>query len=134
MSMARHRYFVYAASIVLLCLLAFAPFGHAGQPDVLKAVASQQGSPGDNNFRFDVTIRSADIGWDYYCDRFEIVAPDGRVLGTRVLYHPHDTEQPFTRSLSDVKIDKAVKSVEVRAFIKPTNEGGDTVKVELPGR
>lgn len=117
--------------VMTVGLLGFAPSAIAGKADVLKAVATGQAS---NTFRFDVTIRSQDIGWDYYCDRFEIVAPDGRVLGTRVLYHPHDTEQPFTRSLSDVEIDKSIKSVTVRAFIKPTNEGGDVVTVDLPGR
>jgi hypothetical protein len=121
--------------IVAVVLALFAVLGvHrpvvAGEADVLKAVASEAGG----KYRFDVTIRSNDKGWDYYCDRFEIVSPDGDVLGTRILYHPHETEQPFTRSLGDVAVPAGVKSVLVRASMKPGGEGGETVTIKLPGR
>jgi len=100
----------------------------AGEADVLKAVATAQG---DGRWRFDVTIRSNDTGWDYYCDRFEIVGPDGVVLGTRILVHPHETEQPFTRSLQNVGIPASVKTVRVRASMKPNGAGGESVQVRL---
>ena len=100
----------------------------AGEANVIKAVATEQGS---NAWRFDVTIRSNDKGWDYYCDRFEIVAPDGTVLGTRILVHPHETEQPFTRSLSGVSIPASVETVTVRASMKPDGAGGETVQLSL---
>jgi hypothetical protein len=44
---------------------------------------------------FDVTVRSVDKGWNYYADAFEVLAPDGRLLGRRELLHPHETEQPL---------------------------------------
>ena len=47
----------------------------AGEADVTAVRAARE--PG-GTWRFDVTIRSRDRGWDYYCDRFEVVAPDGR--------------------------------------------------------
>ncbi|MEZ5741861.1 MAG: hypothetical protein R3E68_22115 [Burkholderiaceae bacterium] len=102
----------------------------AGEADVLKAVASQQG----DEWRFEVTIRSQDRGWDYYCDRFEIVDGQGRVLGTRILFHPHETEQPFTRDLGGVRIPDGVRSVTVRAAMKPGGAGGEQVDLVLPGR
>ena len=91
-------------------------------------VAQEQGA---GSWRFDVTIRSADTGWDYYCDRFEIVGPQGKVLGTRILAHPHETEQPFTRSLSRVAIPAGVSEVTVRAAMKPDGAGGEMVTVQL---
>ena len=100
----------------------------AGEADVVKAVAKEQGN---GSWRFDVTIRSNDKGWDYYCDRFEIVGPDGAVLGTRILVHPHETEQPFTRSLGSVAIPDSVSTVTVRASMKPDGAGGETVEVSL---
>lgn len=100
----------------------------AGEADVIKAVAKEQGS---GSWRFDVTIRSNDKGWDYYCDRFEIVGPDGTVLGTRILVHPHETEQPFTRSLGGVAIPGSVSTVTVRASMKPDGAGGETIEVSL---
>ena len=66
-------------------------------------------------YRFDVTVRSPDTGWEKYADAWEIRAPDGTVLGTRTLAHPHVDEQPFTRSLSGVVIPTDVTTVEVAA-------------------
>jgi hypothetical protein len=68
---------------------------------------------------FDVTVKSVDKGWDYYADAFEVLAPDGRLLGRRELLHPHETEQPFTRELYGVRIPPGVHEVTVRARHKP---------------
>lgn len=121
---------IVAVVIAFFSVLAVQSPAVAGEADVIKAVATESGG----KYRFDVTIRSNDKGWDYYCDRFEIVSPDGDLLGTRILYHPHETEQPFTRSLGDVAVPAGVKSVLVRASMKPGGEGGETVTIQLPGR
>lgn len=47
-----------------------------------------------------VTLAHPDTGWDHYADGWRIEDVDGKVIGTRVLLHPHVTEQPFTRSLT----------------------------------
>ncbi|MGH1359081.1 MAG: hypothetical protein ACRBC3_09990 [Burkholderiaceae bacterium] len=114
---------------VSLSLMFFCGVSEAGEADVLNAVATSTGS---SSWRFDVTIKSNDKGWDYYCDRFEIVGPDGTVLGTRILAHPHVGEQPFTRSVGGVRIAADIKSVTVRAAMKPDGAGGDTFTVKLP--
>ena len=51
---------------------------------------------------------------DHYADKWEVLAPDGTVLGTRTLYHPHVDEQPFTRSLSGVSVAETIADVSVR--------------------
>jgi len=70
---------------------------------------------GDGRFAFRTTVRSSDTGWDKYADAWEVVAPDGTVLGTRELLHPHTEEQPFTRSLAAVAVPTGVDRVVVRA-------------------
>ena len=65
-------------------------------------------------YNFSVTILHEDSGWKHYVDAYEILDKDGNVLGKRVLWHPHENEQPFTRSLNNVKINK-IKTVYVRA-------------------
>ncbi len=69
----------------------------------------------DGSWRFSVTLRHADTGWEHYADRWEILGPDGSVLATRVLLHPHVDEQPFTRSLGGVRIPEGVQEVRIRA-------------------
>jgi len=114
-----------------ICLLLAAATSQAGEADVERVTISATGA---NTFRFDVTVRHADEGWKHYADKWDVVAPDGTVLGTRTLYHPHVDEQPFTRSLSGVKIPDTIREVTVRAHDSIHNYGGKTVRVTVPGR
>jgi len=66
-------------------------------------------------WRFDVTLRHDDTGWEHYADGWEVLAPDGTSLGLRVLVHPHVNEQPFTRSLGGVVIPEGITAVTIRA-------------------
>jgi hypothetical protein len=100
----------------------------AGEADVIAAKVVKTGA----TYAFEVTIKSNDTGWDYYADAFEVLSPDGTVLGTRVLLHPHDDEQPFTRDLTDVAIPAGITTVTIRARHKPAGYNGTTLKVELP--
>jgi hypothetical protein len=111
----------------LLCLLPGA--GLAGEADVVDARAEKSG---DGTWRFSVTVRHADAGWDHYADAWDVLAPDGTVLGTRTLLHPHENEQPFTRSLSGVKIAPGVKEVRLRAHDSVHGHGGAEFTVKLP--
>jgi hypothetical protein len=113
------------AAIVLL----FSASGWAGEADVVAARAFSEGA---GTYRFDVTVRHADTGWDHYADRFEVLAPDGAVLGVRTLYHPHVEEQPFTRSLSGVRVPDGLDRVRVRARDSVHEYGGAEVEVDLP--
>ena len=101
----------------------------AGEADVVDVQASKTSSA---TYSFDVTVQHADTGWDHYADKWEVLGPDGKVLGTRVLMHPHVNEQPFTRSLSGVQIPQGVKTVTVRAHDKVHGWGGKTMSVDLP--
>jgi hypothetical protein len=88
----------------------------------------------DGTFRFEVTVRSPDTGWDKYADAWEVRAPDGTVLGTRVLTHPHVEEQPFTRSLSGVAIPEGITQAEVAARDLVEGFCGANRPVLVPGR
>jgi hypothetical protein len=81
---------------------------------------------------FSVTIKHNDTGWKHYVNRYEILSPTGKVLGTRVLFHPHVNEQPFTRSISNVKIPAGIKSVIIRAHDLVHKYGGKEFEVKLP--
>jgi len=81
---------------------------------------------------FFVTVKHQDKGWDHYANRWEVLTPDGDVIATRTLLHPHVNEQPFMRSLSHVKIPEGVKKVVVRAHDSVHGYGGKTVTVRIP--
>ncbi|SDX24682.1 hypothetical protein [Litoreibacter albidus] len=79
---------------------------------LIERVTARQSS---NSWSFDVTISHPDTGWDHYADGWSVNAPDGTELGFRQLAHPHENEQPFTRSLSGVVVPEGVSEVIIRA-------------------
>ena len=83
----------------------------ASDVEIVNVQAVQSGGA----WRFDVTLRHADSGWEHYADGWEVLAPDGASLGMRVLVHPHVNEQPFTRSLGGVVIPDGITEVVIRA-------------------
>lgn len=101
----------------------------AGEADVLDVKVMQQAK---GIYKFDVTVKHADTGWEHYADKWDVLAPDGSLLGTRTLYHPHENEQPFTRSLSGVKIPENITEVTLRAHDNVHGYGGKEMKILLP--
>lgn len=70
---------------------------------------------GASGFTVAATVRSADTGWEKYADAWEVRTEAGTVLGERILAHPHETEQPFTRSLGGVDIPEEITRVVIAA-------------------
>ena len=101
--------------------------------EYVKAVQAKDGS-----WTFFVTVRHPDAGWKDYADGWDVVIVDGTVLKqdpsspfTRLLLHPHDDEQPFTRSQSGVLIPPGVKRLRVRAHDLVDGWGGVEVEIDL---
>ncbi|NIY77753.1 hypothetical protein HED22_19035 [Thalassospira sp. HF15] len=116
--------------LVLVCgALSFSAGAHAGEADVVAAKATKTGA---DTYRFDVTVAHDDTGWDHYANVWQVIGPDGAVLGERVLAHPHVNEQPFTRSLSGVTIPEDIKGVTLRAGDLVHAFGGAELYLELP--
>ena len=100
----------------------------ASDVEIVNVAASESGG----TWRFDVTLRHDDTGWDHYADGWEILAPDGTSLGMRVLAHPHETEQPFTRSLGGVVIPEGMIEVIIRARDNVDGWTEQTYRFDLP--
>jgi len=112
-----------------LCLFFYLPALYAGEADVIKVDVKKHNK---NTYKFSVTVLHKDTGWKHYANKWDIIEEDGTILGTRILHHPHEKEQPFTRSLSDVIIPAGVKTVIVRAHDSVHKYGGKVMTVELP--
>lgn len=111
-----------------LCLLATP--GHSDPATIVAAEAR----PGSGGWTVSVTLRHGDTGWDDYADGWRVLGPDSAVLATRVLLHPHETEQPFTRSQSGVRIPAGITSVEIESSTNVTGWGGERFTLTLPAR
>lgn len=95
-------------ALALLCLAAVPAL--ADPPRVTAATATRDGA----TWTISVTLSHPDSGWDHYASAWEVLAPDGTLLGTRDLAHPHVDEQPFTRELAGVVIPEGVGHVLIR--------------------
>ena len=121
---------VYFAPVLVSYLLILASSALGGEVSVQHA-RIVGGSGGV--YSFHVTLRHADTGWEHYADRWEVIGKNGKVLGKRVLLHPHVNEQPFTRSLSGVRIPEGTTSVTIRAHDKVHGYGGHEVTLPVKG-
>lgn len=83
---------------------------------------------------FAVTLKHADEGWNHYADRWEVLTLDDQLLGSRVLYHPHENEQPFTRSQSGISIPPGIERVKLRAHDSKHGYSKQEYIVDLPAR
>jgi hypothetical protein len=120
-----------AARLIALCVgLLGLQTAHAGQADVLRVEIRPGSQVG--RFDLDVTLRHADSGWDHYANRWEVLAPDGRVIATRILAHPHVNEQPFTRGLSGVRIPAEFTWIRLRGHDLVHGHGGREVTLSVP--
>ncbi|MBS8259368.1 hypothetical protein DYI23_03965 [Roseibium polysiphoniae] len=116
-------------SFALVCLFSAVTIGTAlaGEVVIANAEAVQQ----NGQWRFSVTLRHDDTGWDHYADLWQVVTPDGDILGERVLAHPHVNEQPFTRSLGGIRIPDDISKVIIRARDTVHGDAEETFEVTL---
>jgi hypothetical protein len=115
-------------SVAFATLMATLQPSFAGEADVLGVQVSKSGN---GTYNFSVTVEHADAGWEHYADKWEVVTLDGKVLATRVLAHPHDNEQPFTRSKSGIEVPEGTTEVIIRAGDSKHGLGGKEMKVKL---
>lgn len=100
---------ILAASLLALFVLNTADAGE------VKILAADLHSTGDNRWSVNVTLHHDDTGWDHYADNWRVVDGAGKMLGERVLHHPHVEEQPFTRGLGGVVVPEGTTTVYIEA-------------------
>lgn len=99
----------------------------ANEAEIVSAEFRQQGDA----WTVATTLRHADAGWDHYADKWRVIDGQGKVLGERVLLHPHEQEQPFTRSQSGIRISAETSIVYVEAHDKVHGWSRQRVRVDL---
>jgi len=98
--------------------------------DEVRIVDVRVECPGSCSFA--VTLEHDDEGWHHYANKWDVMSLDGQILGSRVLYHPHENEQPFTRSLSGVIVPEGISQVKIRAMDSVHGYSKQEVVVDIP--
>lgn len=124
-------------TIVMLAVMASTFLGSqqvvANEVKILDVTAKREIGLFGETYLFVVTLEHNDEGWEHFADRWEVWTPDGEtLLDTRSLAHPHVEEQPFTRSLSGVKIPEGINQVLIRAYDLVHGESPHTYLFTLP--
>ena len=117
----------YVKFLIVFSVMLMSPPLMANDAEIVAAEFHKNGG----SWSVNVTLRHADSGWKHYADGWRVVDASGKIFGTRTLYHPHVDEQPFTRSLSGVKIPANVTEVYVEAHDKVHGWNKVKLKVDL---
>ncbi|MFW2589700.1 hypothetical protein [Sagittula sp. SSi028] len=102
----------------LLTFAVAAGTAFAEPPRVEQAEAIQAGG----GWRVSVTLSHPDTGWDHYADGWRVEDATGQEIGLRVLHHPHEHEQPFTRSLTLDSLPEGPLFVRARCSVDGWSE------------
>lgn len=100
----------------------------ANEVEILKASFAQNKQ---GNWNISVTLEHQDAGWKHYANLWQVVDDNNQVLAKRVLHHPHDDEQPFTRALKNVNIPSSVKVVFIEAQDLKHGWASSRLKIDL---
>lgn len=101
--------------------------GVANEVEIVKVMIE----PSAHRWTFHVTLKHDDKGWDHYANGWRVVDEDGNELGMRKLWHPHEDEQPFTRSLANVLVPKGKTIVYIEASDKVHGWSKQRVRINL---
>ena len=110
-------------------LLLLSPIAYAGEVRIVEVSVECPSS-----CTFSVTLEHEDQGWQHYANQWDVVTLEGKLLKSRVLHHPHEQEQPFTRSLSGVFIPAGESKVKIRAKDSKHGYSEQEFIVDIPGR
>ncbi|OIQ29232.1 MAG: hypothetical protein BM562_11795 [Alphaproteobacteria bacterium MedPE-SWcel] len=116
-----------AALLIAICI-SLPANAQADAPAIEKVTADRN----TDSWTFHVPLSHPDTGWDHYADGWRILDMQGRELGRRVLVHPHETEQPFTRSKGGITLPHGVTQVQVQARCTVDGWATQTVVYTLP--
>lgn len=98
--------------IISTLLLTFNQVAKANEVEILTAALFHQSQ---DEYLVNVKLKHQDTGGDHYADAWRIIDDQGNILGNRILLHPHVGEQPFTRALSNVKLDDNLTHIYIEA-------------------
>jgi len=119
------------SGLFILVVFLISSFLMTVQANEVEIVKVEFVSKGGESWRVNTTLKHNDTGWDHYADAWRVVDEKGNQLGERILFHPHENEQPFTRSLQRLIVSKNISTVFVEAHDKVHGWSKQRIKVDL---
>ena len=116
------------AIILILCGTALLP--HSAQAGDVQIKFTELTFDGGTWYA-DVTLQHEDTGWKVYADAWRLVDGKGKILATRVLWHPHVDEQPFTRGMGGIHIPDDTRVIFVEAHGKVEGWSKQRLRIDL---
>jgi len=117
----------HVIAVLLTGLLTVNQLVHADEVEIVNVYLQES----ENSWRAEVTLKHADTGWEHYADAWRIVDEQDHLIKTRILYHPHVNEQPFTRSLGNIQIPASTSVVYIEAHDKLHGWSKQRIRVDL---
>jgi hypothetical protein len=122
-----YRLIAIGLHLSLMLLLGFPFASRADEVKIEHTVFKKRGDA----WTVETTLRHRDTGWEHYADAWRVVDVAGQELGQHVLLHPHENEQPFTRSLNGITIPSDIQIVYVEAHDKVHGWSQQRIRVDL---
>ncbi|MFT7235844.1 MAG: hypothetical protein ACI9QV_001430 [Methylophagaceae bacterium] len=117
--------------ITLISSTLFLIFNQVAKANEVEILAAALIHQSHDEYLVNVKLRHQDTGWDHYADEWRIIDVQGNILGNRLLLHPHVEEQPFTRALSNVKLDDNLTHIYIEAHDKIHGWAKQKLAIEL---
>ena len=114
--------------LIVFLLTIFSSVCIASDAEIIKVKAEQTPA---QKYNISVTVEHADEDWEHYANAWRIYSADGKLIGERVLHHPHVKEQPFTRNLLGVSIPSEFSEVTIVAVCSKTGESKKSYTLKL---
>jgi hypothetical protein len=101
----------------------------AGGADVIDGKITR-----DSNGRYSVfaTIQHNDEEPKHFVNKFQVLTPDGKVIGEMYFLESHLHEQPFVGMAQSVKVPDGVRELRLRAHDRLHGYSGKEFKLKVP--
>lgn len=106
-------------------------YNNVTSANTVQIISADLHNNSSNIWSISVTLKHEDKGWEHFADTWRVVSAKGDMLGKRVLHHPHENEQPFTRSLAGIHVPKAMKVIYIEAHDKVHGWSEKRLKIDL---
>lgn len=119
---------LHALALATFAALNLATGAGAEAPKVASASIVQDGA----GWTVRALIRHPDSGWDHYASGWQVLAPDGTVLGFAEITHPHLEGEPIQEELTGITLPDGADHLMIRVRCTLDGWSARFFRLDLP--